>query len=101
MEKSDNDVKTPIFSEAELKVTKLLVRGLSEKEIANRLNLSRHTVNNHMRNIREKNGVSKNLEIVLLYIAYIKHKKFSLKTIREVGISSIMVLVNVCEYTQM
>lgn len=59
MEEIYNDVKTPIFSKSELKVVELLVRGYSEKEIADRLHLSKHTVNNHMRNIRERNGLTK------------------------------------------
>lgn len=36
-----NNVKTPIFSAAEIKVAELLVRGYSEKEIADKLNTLR------------------------------------------------------------
>lgn len=97
----DNSVKAPIFSKAEIKVVELLVRGYSEKEIAERLSISRHTVNNHMRNIREKNGVTKNTEIILLYIAHLHNRKFSLRILREIGLSAVMIMVNICQYTNM
>ena len=96
MKNPSNSVNTP-FSTAELKVAELLAKGYSEKEIADRLNVSPNTVNNHTRNIREKNGLSKNIEIVLLYISYVNKKKFSLKNIREFGLSTILVLLNVCD----
>ena len=99
MKESINNVKTPIFSKAEIKVTELLVRGYSEKEIADKLNVSRYTVNNHMRNIRERNGLSKNTEIVVLYIAYLNKKKFSLSILREIGLSAVLIFVNICQYT--
>lgn len=92
-----NNVNTP-FSPQELKVAELLACGLSEKEIAEELCISPATVNNHTRHIREKNGLTKNTEIILLYIAYIKGKKFSLRDIRERDISIILVFLNVCEY---
>lgn len=47
MKKPVNDVNMSYFSEAELRVVKLLASGLSEKEIADRLCISRHTVDNH------------------------------------------------------
>lgn len=84
MFKQINDVN-PSFSKAELRVVELLVRGYSEKEIADKLHISVHTVGNHTRNVREKNGLSKNTEIILLYIAYLNKKKFSLVTLRELG----------------
>lgn len=99
MEEHNNSVKTP-FSKAELKVVELLARGYSEKEIADKLCISCHTVNNHTRNIREKNGLTKNTEIILLYIAYLKGKKFSLPVIKEIGISAILIMVNICDYIQ-
>lgn len=96
MKNPSNSVNAP-FSIAELKVADLLAKGYSEKEIADRLNVSPNTINNHTRNIREKNGLSKNTEIVLLYIAYLNKRKFSLKNIREYGLSTILILLNVCD----
>ena len=66
------------LSAREKEVADLLARGLSEKEIAEKLFISPATVNNHTRNIREKFGLSKNSEIVLLYIAERNGKKFCL-----------------------
>lgn len=100
MECSDNNAKTPSLSKAEIRVIELLTRGYSEKEIADKLNLSPHTVNNHMKNIKERNGLTKNTEIIPMYIAYIKHKKFSLKSLREYGLSIVMISVNICQYTK-
>ena len=88
------------FSTREREIADLLARGLTEKEIASKLNISPATVNNHTRNIREKFGLSKNTEIVLVYIAEHNKKHFSLSMIREYGISVILVLLNVCHITE-
>lgn len=95
-----NNVKTPIFSAAEIKVAELLVRGYSEKEIADKPNISPHTVNNHMRHIRENNGLTKNTEVITAYIAFVRRKKFSIEALRELGLSAIMVVINICQYTE-
>ena len=95
------DVNTSYFSEAELRVVKLLASGSSEKEIADRLCISRHTVDNHLRNIRERFGLHKNTEIILLYIAQLNHKPFSLANIKQYGLEVILVLVNICTYTDL
>lgn len=88
------------FSAREREIADLLARGLSEKEIAEKLFISPATVNNHTRNIREKFGLNKNSEIVLLYIAERNGKKFCLKNIREFGIGIILVLINICEFNK-
>lgn len=94
-----NSVKTS-FTEREREIADLLARGLSEKEIAGKLNISPATVNNHTRNIREKFGLSKNSEIILAYIAEVKSKPFSISKIREYGIGIILVLINICEFNK-
>lgn len=102
LERSDkmkNSVNTS-FSNREREIADLLARGFSEKEIAAKLNISAATVNNHTRNIREKFGLSKNSEIVLLYIAERNKKPFNLRAIREYGISIILVLINVCLFNK-
>lgn len=88
------------FSPAELSVVEQLARGLSEKEISDKLNLSYHTVNNHLRNIRERHELQKNTEIIILYASYLSKKRFSLKEIKELGLSILFVTINVCDYTQ-
>lgn len=95
----DNSVNTS-FSKREREIADLLARGLSEKEIAAKLNISPATVNNHTRNIRDKFDLSKNSEIVLLYIAERNKRPFNIKAIREYGISIILVLINVCLFNK-
>ena len=48
----------------EREVMDLLRRGLEYKEIADRLNISIHTVNNHLAHIREKLGVHNAIEAI-------------------------------------
>lgn len=100
MTELDNSKKLP-FSRAELSVVEQLARGYSEKEIASKLNVSYHTVNNHLRNIRERHNIQKNTEIILLYAVFLSKKKLSFKDVKELGFSVLFMLMNVCEYTQM
>lgn len=96
MDSKENSVKSP-FTKREAQIASLLAEGLSEKEIADRLNISSATVNHHTQNIREKNGLSKNSEIILMYIAHVNKKPFSLKNIREKCIGIILIMLNICE----
>lgn len=45
------------LSDRELEVLILVAQGLSSKEIANKLNISVHTVNSHRKNITHKTGI--------------------------------------------
>lgn len=109
MEDQVNSVKTSFcdkeneeikFTDREKEVADLLARGLSEKEIAERLKISPDTVNNHTRNIRKKFGLTKNSEIALKFISDFTGKPFDLKAIREYGIGIILVLINICEFNK-
>lgn len=51
------------------KVLKLLITDLPDKEIANRLNISPKTENEHSRRICEKFGVSNRVGLILLLVA--------------------------------
>lgn len=84
------------LSKREVEIMDLMSRGLSEKEIADRLCVSHGTINNHTRHIRDKLGVNKNTEVILYYIAKQNQRSFSLKEIRRLGINVILVLLNVC-----
>lgn len=95
----NNNGNPSYFSPAELRVVELLTRGYSIKEIADKLCLSEHTVDNHIRHVKEKNGLTKNTEIIILYISYLKGKRFSLSVLREIGLSAFLILVNICSYT--
>lgn len=96
----DNNKNLP-FSPAELSVVEQLARGYSEKEIADRLHLSYNTVNNHLRNIRERHKIQKNTEIIILYATSLSKKKISFKEVKEFGFSILFMLLNVCgDYSQ-
>jgi DNA-binding CsgD family transcriptional regulator len=47
-----------VLSAREIEIVRLMVQGLADKEIARRLEISAHTVSNHVRNIRRKTGTS-------------------------------------------
>jgi DNA-binding CsgD family transcriptional regulator len=47
----------PMLSERELDVLRLVVKGLSNKEIADKLFISTHTVITHRKNITQKTGI--------------------------------------------
>lgn len=52
-----DDIKTEALSDRETDVLKLLVTGLSGKEIADKLNISVNTVISHRKNISQKTGI--------------------------------------------
>jgi DNA-binding CsgD family transcriptional regulator len=51
-----------ILSKAERRVTDLFIRGLSQKQIAERLRVSRHTVHTHLKNIYQTLGIHSETE---------------------------------------
>ncbi|MFD3531923.1 AAA family ATPase [Streptomyces sp. NPDC058664] len=51
---------------SELRVVRLVVDGLTNRQVANRLFLSRHTVDAHLRNVFAKLGVSSRVELARL-----------------------------------
>lgn len=52
-----NSLYSTVLSEREKDVLRLLTLGLSNKEVADRLNISQHTVISHRKNIIEKTGI--------------------------------------------
>jgi DNA-binding NarL/FixJ family response regulator len=54
---SDNQKQQETLSEREIDVLKLLVEGNANKEIADKLNISTHTVISHRKNISQKTGI--------------------------------------------
>jgi DNA-binding CsgD family transcriptional regulator len=53
-----------LLSKREIQVVHCLAEGLSNREIAHRLQLSQHTVKNHLFRIFEKLGVSSRIELL-------------------------------------
>lgn len=57
MTKENDDSHYLILTEREIEVLKLLVEGNANKEIADKLNISTHTVITHRKNITQKTGI--------------------------------------------
>ena len=56
------------LSVAQSRVLELLLMGLQEKEVATKLEVSLHTVHNHVKQIYKKLGVSSRAELLALFI---------------------------------
>ena len=57
LQNNTRDVVNHELSEREIDVLKMLTKGLSNKEIADKLNVSIHTVNTHRKNIMDKTSI--------------------------------------------
>jgi DNA-binding NarL/FixJ family response regulator len=64
MSKKHNSQEQHNFTDRELEIINLCREGLLGKEIAERLNISLSTVNNHKNNIFRKLGVGTTMEMV-------------------------------------
>ncbi|MDX6596572.1 MAG: hypothetical protein QOE87_459 [Gaiellales bacterium] len=58
------------MTKAELAVSRLVAEGLTNKEIAERLFVSPHTVNSHLRHVFSKLGINSRVELALLTREY-------------------------------
>lgn len=57
--------KVPVFlTKREIEITKLIADGKKNREIADELNLSKHTIHTHRKNILKKVGVSSAMELI-------------------------------------
>lgn len=74
------------MSRAEREVALALCRGLTDKEIANMLCRSYHTVRTQKRAIYQKLGVSKDTEMMAAMICEHKGIPFTLPELREKGV---------------
>jgi DNA-binding NarL/FixJ family response regulator len=66
-----------LLTNRELQVVKLLAEGSSNREMAQRLGLSEHTVKNYVLSIFDKLGVSSRLEVVLYALRSSNHESRS------------------------
>ena len=77
------------MSRAEREVALMFCRGLTDKEVADRLYRSYHTVRTQKKTIYQKLGVSKDTELLWWMIFERLGKEWSLKLIRDKGIENI------------
>lgn len=61
---AEDDPGRGLLSPTEQTITRLVAAGLTNRQIASRVNLSPHTVNFHLRKIFQKLGVSSRVELV-------------------------------------
>ena len=66
--KSARGAKGSLLSERERQLLELLTHGLSNKELAHKLDLSPYTVKNHLARIFEKLGVRSRTAAVMAYL---------------------------------
>lgn len=67
---SENTVLEKNLSKREIDVLKLLVKGNANKEIADKLNISIHTVITHRKNITQKLGIKSTAAMVIYAVAH-------------------------------
>ena len=77
------------MSRAEREVALMFCRGLTDKEVADRLYRSYHTVRTQKKTIYQKLGVSKDTELLWWMIFERLGKEWSLKLIRDKGIENL------------
>lgn len=90
------NTKKVLLTKKEIEVLKCVSSGLSEKEIAVRLNMKVGTARKHLENIRSKTGLTKNTELLGYLVAELNGKPFSLSKLREYGIAIFLIFINVC-----
>jgi DNA-binding NarL/FixJ family response regulator len=64
---NDNKLQTPAtLSDREVEIIELVTAGLTNKDIADRLEISKRTVDNHVSNILEKAGTGVDNRVALV-----------------------------------
>ncbi len=64
---NDNKLQTPAtLSDREVEIIELVTAGLTNKDIADRLEISKRTVDNHISNILEKAGTGVDNRVALV-----------------------------------
>ena len=75
------------LSQAEREVALALCKGLSDKEVADMLCRSYHTVRTQRKAVYRKLGVSKDTELMAAMICEHKELEFSISRLREKGVT--------------
>src|SRR6202034_2038512 len=74
-----------LLSKREIEVVRSLAEGLSNREIAERLELSQHTVKNHLFRIFDKLGVSSRVELLNMTLSHASPGQLSLERVTNVS----------------
>lgn len=96
MDATGNKDNSPILTKREYEVLELLGHGFSQKEIVERLYICQKTVDKHIESIKSKYGANKNTELMGLYVAMKKRKKFDINLLRKYGLEIFFILINIC-----
>ena len=64
MTNDDKLQTTPTLSDREIEIIELVTAGLTNEDIANRLEISKRTVDNHISNTLKKTGVENRVALV-------------------------------------
>ena len=72
-----------LLSERELQVVQCLAEGLTNREIADRLHLSQHTVKNYFFKIFDKLGVSSRVELLFMTLSHAASEQPSLPGLKD------------------
>lgn len=99
MESHVNKENSPILTPTEREVLEWIGHGLSQKEIALKMNVERKTIDKHIDNIKKKYKCSKATELMGVYTAIKKSKKFDVKLLRQYGLQIFFILITVCDGT--
>lgn len=67
-----------LLSERELEVVRFLAEGLTNREIAERMKLSQHTVKNYLFRVFDKLGVSSRVELLFMTLSHVSESKSEL-----------------------
>jgi len=68
-----------MFTQRETEVIELMIKGLNNGEIAERLNITKHTVKAHLSHIYEKMNVTGRVQATLKYAGIINHNLENIK----------------------
>lgn len=75
LSRGENDDPLAKLSARELEIAEYVARGLSNKVIGARLNLSDNTVRNHLANIMQKLGFHNRVQVATLVLQHLKRHK--------------------------
>ena len=78
--KETTETDIDILTNREFEIFQLFGKGLSIKEIAERIHLSQHTVETHRRNIKEKLKITSNSQLIKLAVEWSSSRKLPIKS---------------------